>query len=179
MRKLTCDPKIEVLGAPLIANIENINADEIMPYLRKHHLDHVNPDKWYPLIDFLDVLNDMAEGHNLSSRLVGIGVEIFRTIKMPPELEHASLPEILNTWNDLYHMQHRGGDIGYVKVEQVDSTHYKTIHKNLYPDDMLYGVAYGMARRFAPKGSNYKVYYDEKVQRADDGGKETVIHIQW
>jgi len=179
MRKLSCDKNIEVLGAPLISNIENMSAQEIEPYLKKYQLLNIDPDHWYPMSSYLDMLNDMGQSYNLSSRLVAIGMEIFKNIKMPPELEHATLPEILETWNDLYHMQHRGGDIGYVKVEQLGETHYKTIHKNLYPDDMLYGVAYGMSRRFLPSGTSFKVYYDEQVRRVDDGGEETIIHIIW
>lgn len=179
MRHLTCAPNTKVLGAPLRSNLDNMATEEIEPFAAKYGLVNIQPDKWYPMQSYLDMLNDMGKSYNLTDRLVSIGLEIFQKIAMPPELENADLPTILNGWNDLYQMQHRGEDIGYVRVTKMSETHYKTEHKNLYPDDMLYGVAYGMAKRFLPHNTHFKVYYDPNANRVDQGGNQTVIHIEW
>ncbi|MBI1258821.1 MAG: hypothetical protein GC204_15230 [Chloroflexi bacterium] len=179
MRTLTCSPTVETLGAPMLSFIENMEAETIYPYLEQYGLTQIAPNQWYPLQTWLNVLNDMAQGTNLTSNLVAIGLEIIGNVVMPPELERASFPTVLNQWDAIYQMQHRGGDIGHVVVDKVSETHFKTTHNLPYPDDMIYGVGYGMARRYLPRGTQFKVYYDEKEPHLDEGGKRTVIHIKW
>jgi hypothetical protein len=82
-------------------------------------------------------------------------------------------------WDGLYQYLHRGGDAGKIVVEKITDTHYNTRHTVLYPDDMSYGVLYGYGRRFLPRGTQFKVYYDTSIQRLDDEGKFTDIHIEW
>lgn len=184
MRHLSCDPGMELIGQAALSFINNVQSSEIHPYLVKYGLTNVQPDQWYPASKIMDLMNDMAHGTNLTSNLVAIGMEIATNMVMPPEMEHAPLVAILEAWDVLYHMQHRnlvnpGVDIGYVKLEKVTENHYTTIHRHLYPDDMTYGLAYGMAKRFLPKGTHFKVKYDSEAPNRDQGGSVTIIHIMW
>ncbi len=179
MRHLTCDPKTEVIGQTVLSFIDNVQADEIRPYLAKHGLADIKPDVWYPCHLWLDVMNDLAKETNLSSNLVAIGMGVVDKMLVPPEMEKLTVGDILMGWNDLYHLQHRNGEIGYVKTEKVSDTHYKTIHLHLYPDDFTYGIAYGMAKRWLPKGTRFTVKYDPDVPALDKGGNLTIIHVSW
>lgn len=179
MRRLTCDSDVELIGQTVQAYLDNMESENIQPILEKHDLLNIQPDQWYSAQQFLNVLNELSERSNMSSSFVAIGMAVVEKMVVPPELEAASLGEVLAGWNNLYQIQHRGGEIGYIVVEKISDTHYKTIHRNIYPDDMSYGVAYGLARRWLPKGTPFTVKYDEHEKRMDNGGVETIIHLQW
>jgi hypothetical protein len=179
MRVLTCDPKVELLGTNLHAWLDNLEADVTEPILKKHDLTSFQPGTWYSCQKWLDVLNDLAQGANFNSACVAVGLSVGQTIPLPPELSNATLPEILNLWDSMYQSLHRGGDVGHIVSEQISDTHYVSRHTDLYPDDFSYGIAYGFTKRFLPRGTQFKVYYDESVQRRDQGGKVTNIHIDW
>ena len=179
MRKLECSPNVEVIGASVLSFVENVQSNEIHPYLEKYGLTDIDPHKWYPLQDWLNVINDMAEKENLSSTLVAIGMKIYQTIELPPEVENSTFAEILMGWDNAYQAQHRGGDVGEVLVEPLEDNHYKATINIPYPSDMIYGVAYGMGRRFLPDGTHFVVKYDPDSPRWEDGGDKTVLHITW
>jgi hypothetical protein len=54
------DPDSEVIGQSMLSLIQCINQEDIQPYLEKRNLTHIQPDKWYPVQDGLDVLNDIS-----------------------------------------------------------------------------------------------------------------------
>ena len=58
-------------------------------------------------------------------------------------------------------MQHRNGDVGEERAEKLGDKHLRLIMKTPYPDDLAYGVVWGMARRFLPTGTHFTVKYDE------------------
>jgi hypothetical protein len=180
MRTLTCDPSLELVGQTALAFFQNSEVDEIEPYLEKYHLDHMEPTQWYSATNFLAMLNEMAQHTNFTSSLVAVGIQVPMKMIVPPEMEKASLTDVLMGWDALYKMQHRGkGEMGYVKTEVVGPKHVKTTHHHIYPDDFTYGVAYGLAKRWSPKGVSFKVYYDPDVPRMDLGGDVTIIHVEW
>lgn len=179
MRHLTCDPNVEIIGAAMLSIMDNLNVSEIYPFLEKHGLVEIDPSQWYATHLWLNVMNDLAEHTNLMTNLVAIGLRIAENVVLPPELANATLPQMLEVWDNVYQMQHRGGDIGQVKTEKINDTTYKTTHVHLYPDDLTYGVGYGWAKRFLPTGTSFKVWYDESIPRMDEGGEETIIHISW
>lgn len=180
MRYLTCDPNVEVIGASMLSIVENMRADEIRPLLEKHNLTTIEPDKWYPAQDWLSAMNEIAQHPDTTPNFVAIGMEVATNIILPPDLDSPTLPQMLEMWDALYHMQHRGGDIGYVKTEKLGEKHYRTTHVHLYPDDFTYGIAYGWCRRFLPPGTRFTVKYENINRRLDMGnGDETVILVEW
>jgi hypothetical protein len=179
MRKLSCDPKLETVGSLMHVYINNLEADIVLPLAEKHGLTNIHENEWYPTHKLMEMLNELAESTNLGTASVAIGLSVGQTIPMPPELKDPTIHDILGIWNDLYQVIHRGGDAGHIEIQKISDTHYLTRHHGVvYPDDMSYGVLYGYGRRFLP-GIPFKVYYDEKTQRLDDGGKYTDIHIEW
>lgn len=180
MRILQCDPETELIGQAMSSIIDNLQSDEIHPILKKHNINTIVPDQWYKAQDFLDALNELHKSSGAMSNMVAVGMSVAEKMVTPPDLANAPLSLILNLWNDLYHLQHRGGkNMGYVKTEQLGETHFRTIHDHLYPDDFVYGLAYGMARRFLPRGTTFQVTYVEDKPRKDNGGDITVIDVIW
>lgn len=180
MRTLTCDPEIEVIGQSMLSIVHNLRSDEIRPILEKYELTDINPDEWYQAQNWLHAMNEIAAETDVMSNFVAIGMQIAENVVLPPELQNATLPQVLEAWDAIYQIQHRGGDIGYVKVETIDEKNYRTIHRHLYPDDITYGLAYGWCKRFLPAGVIFKVRYEDPFKRMDVGDHhETVILVSW
>lgn len=163
----------------MLSIVENIQHDDIQPYLDKYNLNTIDPQKWYSARNFIAILNEIGADNGGMMNLVAIGMAVAQKMLMPPELVNAPLSTILFLWNDLYHLQHRNGQIGEVKAEQINDHHIRTIHTHLYPDDFTYGLAYGMAKRFLPPGTVFRVTYDSSVPRIDEGGDVTIIDVEW
>lgn len=179
MRQLTCDPNLEIRGDALLSLLQNLRAENVAPYLGQFNLTDIHTDAWYPTRDFLDLLNelDRASGHVLD--YVAIGLSLAETAYMPPELEQAPFSEMLEGWDDHYQANHRNADIGHKVTKKISDRHYTITLGSIYPDDMEYGVVYGFAKRFLPPGTPFTVWYDEDIQRLDEGGEQTVIHVRW
>jgi hypothetical protein len=78
----------------------------------------------------------------------------------------------------VYLMQHRG-DTGEERVEKLGDQHMRLTMRTPYPDDLPYGVVWGMARRFLPEGTQFLIKYDETEPHRDLGGEYTVLDISW
>jgi hypothetical protein len=173
------DPNVEVIGQNLLSFMQNVEADAIRPILEKHGLTKINPEQWYPMQQWLDVLSDLSQQSGAMFNMVAIGAAISETAIMPPEVEQMSLEQFLLLINDVYQMQHRNGDAGHVKAERLGAKHMCLEAYVPYPDDLEYGTAYGFARRFLPPQISFTVEYDPDTPRRELGGDITLIHIQW
>lgn len=180
MHTFTCDPNTEIIGPVLMAYLDNVQSEIIEPIFRRHGMTNPNPEKWYPLQPVLDVLKELSKGDSATTNLVAIGVKIAEYGVEPEDIVNAPLPIVLEHWNDHMQISFRGGDVGIIITEKVHDKFYKTIQKNVFPDDLCYGLAYGFARSRLPLGTNFKVYYEEYNNRMDNGGADsTVICVEW
>jgi hypothetical protein len=175
------DPDSEVIGQQMLAFVQCVNNAQIMPYLEKHGLATIIPDKWYPLQSWLDVLHDLTSdrGGNAMFDLVGIGMKMVDTSVAPPGPEQLPFDEALEMVNAVNRLNHRNGDIGEYIIERVADRHVKVIARVPYPDDFLYGMFYGGTRRFLPPGTRFTVSYDDSAPRRGQDGETTIIHIKW
>jgi hypothetical protein len=173
------DPNVEVIGQNMLSFIQNIQAEAIQPVLEKHGLLNVQPDTWYRLQDWLDVLSDLSTQSGAMFNMVAIGTAISETALIPPEVAAMSLEQFLFIVDNVYQMQHRNGDPGHIQTEQVADKHIKLTVRVPYPDDLEYGTTYGFVRRFLPKGTNFMVEYDPDTPRREQGGDATIIHVTW
>ncbi|MCU0466744.1 MAG: hypothetical protein MUF38_19525 [Anaerolineae bacterium] len=181
MRKLTSHAASETLGVNFAAFVDNLMSEETRPVMEKYDIHNVNPHDWYPTQRLLAALNEIASQVNVTSNMIAIGMKIGEIVPLPPHMTSPTLPEVLMIWDDLYQALHRGPSSGEIKAERVSDTHYKTIHSVVYPDDMSYGILYAYGKRFLPRGTAFKVYYDPAQPARDYGGKgdTTAIHIEW
>jgi len=47
MRNLACDPQTEMIGQTGLSFVDNLQAEEVEPYLVKYGLTDVKPEQWY------------------------------------------------------------------------------------------------------------------------------------
>jgi hypothetical protein len=180
MRVFTCEPGTEVAGATVSSLVKNLTYAEYAPLVSKYHFDEVDPDEWYPLEDFLAFLTELMASPNQMFNLVAIALSIIEVAHMPPELENATLPQMVEGWDSHYQANFRNGYVGFKTTTRIGSQHYKIVLDGIVlPDDFEYGVLYGFARRYLPPGTQFTVWYDEKVKRRDHGGDVTVLHVKW
>jgi hypothetical protein len=64
-------------------------------------------------------------------------------------------------------------------VDAIEDGHVQITAATPYPDDLLFGVFYGMACRFLPPDTPFTVRFDDTVPTRDRGGEVTIIHILW
>ncbi len=174
-------PGAEVLGQAASAIFNHMLGDEVMDSLRKHGVDQLKPDEWYPVDKFIEVFADWFKNpENTSNQLVSVGMAIIHNAVLPPEMESAPLIDKLILLGKLHDINHRGsGDPGRYVIEQLGEKHLKYTTNTPYPDDMIYGYIYGVAKRFLPRGTHFTVSYDPDVPRQHEGGTHTVFHLRW
>jgi hypothetical protein len=177
------EPGIEVSGVSAQALTSSIIHKEIEAILIRHNLNNIDVEAWYPLQDVLDVFNELAAMSNKSDYFVGIGMAVAQNTYngLPDAMRKLSLIQFLNGYEQIYLTRQRcceNGDKGYLKPEQVDEHHIVVRMRVPYPDDLFYGIMYGLARSFRPAGKGFTVKYDPDLPRREQGATETVIHIR-
>jgi hypothetical protein len=180
MRKATCDPAAEISGQTLQAYIHNVQADIILPIFEKYGYKDIDPNKWYPLQPLLNILYELGTNADSTNNLVAIGVKIAEYGVEAAATDHASMPVVLEHWDEHMYASVRGGDIGHIVTEKLNDKSYRLTQKHVFPDDLCYGLAYGFARSRLPKGTSFKVEYEDYNHRIDNGdGDKTVILVKW
>lgn len=172
-------PDHEVIGQNLIDIANAIDSERFLPLFEEYGFTNIDPIRWYPFQDVLDVLSTIAtfEGHMFD--FVSLGMNSAAAAAIPPEFEQASFVEILYASPDVYRFNHRGTDVGDIVIEKLGKQHIRGTYRTPLPDDLWYGSVYGFVKRFAPKGTHFTVRYDENVTRRDHGGEVTVLHVEW
>ncbi len=155
--------------------LNGYNWQDIRPILEEHNLpSDIDPNEWYSLQDWLDVLGDITEGPVWLDYL-SAGMRIVETVAPPPP--SVDVDRFSFCLNAAFHAQHRNGDIGQYRVEQVGDQHIKVVADTPYPDDLHYGICYAYAQHCLPPGTAFHIWYDECV--VADPASPTTIHITW
>ena len=175
-----CDPGMEISGNLAISLLVNLQAETFQPFLQKHGFDDVKPDQWYSYQDLLNIFKDVAEQPGAMFDFVAVGMAAVDRYDLPPHIASMTLEEFfLKVLPTLVERQYRNGEPTRISVEKVAEKHLLIRTATAYPDDAAYGFMYGFARRFALKGSQFIVKYDENHTRHDVGGEDTHIHLTW
>lgn len=175
-----CDPNTEIIGQQALAFVENMSANTIRPYLEQRDLTAVDPMTWYPLQAWLDVLNELAKHKSATLDYVAIGTAMTQTVWLPAAMARLSMEEFfLTAISRIYQMQYRNGSAGSIEVQPIGTRRLRIRATTPYPDDLTYGVVYGFALRFLPRGTPVKVEYDPGVRRRDQGGEYTTMILEW
>ena len=169
----------EIIGQVILDFAEAIGSDRFHGSFEKHGLVDVDPAIWYPAQKWLDVLNDVAENNSAMFDFVSIGIKQIELAIMPPEFDDMSIEEIFISLEEAYQLNYRGSDIGSLHTEVLNEGHLCLTVRSFEPDDLWYGNAHGIMRRYAPPGTDYVVYYDPDLPRSDQESERTVLHIEW
>jgi hypothetical protein len=174
-------PDHEFLGR-VVLNMRSALGSQLVTFekvFEKYGLGDVDPAAWYPAQKWFDVINEIAEMGFPMMDFVGIGMKTVENAVIPPEARALPITEFLTGATKTYSLHNRGTDIGEQRCEVVSDTHVKMILRMPHPDDFWYGAFYGLMRNLLPVGTRVTVYYDKTQPRRDEGGEETVIHIDW
>lgn len=172
-------PDTEILGQVLLDLEQAIGSENFAPVLAQHGLTGLEPDLWYPAQPWVDVLNEIGENSSAMMDFVSMGIRQMELVQWPPEFDDMTISEILGVLDDVYRENYRGTDIGYLRMEQVGPKHVVLIVRSFEPDSLWYGNLYGIAKRFVPEGMGFDVYFDEEQPRREEGGEETILHLEW
>lgn len=170
------DPHVEVLGAVLLTFF-SAAGENIQPVLAKHGITHVEPKGWYPQQEILNIYREIAHHPSGMFDLVSIGMCIPEEAVFPPGIN--SVESAMQALDVAYHMNHRGGDIGYYHASQVGPNHVMVECRNPYPSDFDYGVLYGLTRRFRPSHTGFTVRRDESMPSRKHGADSCTYHVTW
>lgn len=178
----TFTPDMEVWGQVMMSFANATRAENIIPYLKKHNLFPIDPDRWYLAQPFLDVLHDIYEVDKTESvsDFVSIGLRISEEVLFPEDYDQYSFEEKMMIWDGVYQANHRGSMVGGIESELVIPGHIRYVLNTIYPDDLNYGVLYGIVRKHIPANTQFTVSYDESESpRSDNGGDFSVFDLKW
>lgn len=167
----------EQLGQMFLDIRHAINSEAFFPVFERHGLGEIDPEAWFPLQNFLDVLNEIEEQGGMFD-LISIGKKIGEDIDIPDDMRVLPFFQLLNLAPEIYKMHNRGSDIGWILVEEVDDKHHKLILCVPDPDDLWYGIFYGFSRRHLPSDQRFSIYYDPDEPRRNEGGSRTILHLK-
>jgi hypothetical protein len=177
MRKfVTSTPKSEVLGQLFLIFFNNLADAEIKPLLKKHNLERIEPERWYPQQVMFDVFREIHDKtSNVTDNLVAVGMKAVEAAAAPPGI--CSVESALGMLQVIHDLNVRNGVEGEgFPVKILGKGHAHVTNNTPYPDDAFYGYLWGLVRRFVLPGRSFTVR-----SLAADGNDEasTVFDVTW
>jgi len=176
------DPNVEVNGQTVLTILNAVNDGfkaNIVWIMKQHSLSDIEPKKWYSQQDWLDSLQDISDKIGYHT-LFSIGKGIPENSIFPKEINN--LKTALAGIDIAYHMNHRGGEIGFYKLTVFDSVHHSAEMecKNPYPCHFDRGIISAIARKFKPETSlGISVELDKSRPERSEGADSSYYLIRW
>jgi hypothetical protein len=175
------DPGAEVKGIEVTSivqaadHLSTVFGERMEEICAANGLASVRPDSWYALQSYLDALRTV-------DRQVGERAVFYIGKKLPELTEWPSgvgtVVEGMESISGAYETVHRGGDVGYYRVESVGDDRLRLRCKNPYPCALDRGVIRGTGERFSPPTAYVDLTERSTRCRADDGD-ECVYEVTW
>lgn len=172
----TREKGVEVNGQTVLAFLDGVPSSfesKTARILENHGIENPQPDKWYSQQAWLDAFKEVAENVG-ESTLTNIGKAIPDNAEWPPEVE--SIEGGIESIDDAYHMNHRGGNIGHYLVESVGENEAKIRCTNPYPCAFDQGIIEGVANEFGDGFPHLEEIGDEC---RGNGGEECTYQLTW
>lgn len=171
------DQGVEVRGETMQSFVEGIPSafeDRAERILEQNGVRNPQPGEWYPQEAWLGAFEDVAERVG-ESTLTNIGRSIPANAEWPPGIE--TVVEGLESIDDAYQMNHRGGEIGEYRVEEIDETTARIYCDNPYACAFDEGIVQATAEEFADAGvPRVREVSDEFSSEGDD---ICVFEVTW
>lgn len=146
---------VEVNGHTILSVVRAIPSyqTELELVLAKHGLKKIRSDGWYPQLFWLNAFREIGENYG-AEVLFSIGKAIPENAIFPFNME--TVQDALNSINIAYHINHRGGEIGYYKlIEYNQAKQTATMEcRNPYPSHFDRGIISAMVEKLSPSNKN-------------------------
>lgn len=170
------DDNVEVRGAAvksIVNGVPDTFTDKAREYLAEHGIENPQPDEWYSQQSYLNayeaIVSDIGE-----STLRQIGESTPENAEWPPGIEGPM--GALQSIDDAYHMNHRGGDIGYYEAEKVDDSTAVVYCQTPYPCAYDTALVKGTAGQFT---DGYVSLTEVSDHCRAEGGNECAYEVRW
>ena len=172
------DSNVEIIGKTVRVVVETMALFERMAtdIFAKHGIMNVADDGWYPQQAYLDVFREIYERIGLNTMKM-IGKQVPDKVLWPPNI--TTIEEALASIDVAYHMNHRGGEIGYYRFEQTGQRSGTIVSYNPYPCPFDHGLIEATAKKFASPGMHVHVAHDQSQPCRVNGGDRCTYHISW
>ncbi len=166
-------PDAEIRGGQILA-IQHAMGAIAAPYFKQAGLGEVQPDGWYSMAQYLEVIYDIVnENSSVMSELVALGVVVVEHALLPPEID--TLEKGLWAMQQGWKMNSRNAQDVIWQIEKLGENHFVCTTSSPFPADQEYGVLYGFARRFS-NGHRFVVSY-ENLEDRDCEEKEEIRFV--
>lgn len=143
---------VEVNGRTVLAVIDGVPTafeQKARRILRENGIEDPEPNGWYPQQAWLDGFAEIDESIG-GAALNQIGKSIPENADWPDDVD--TLVGGLESIDEAYQMNHRGGSIGYYDTEAIDATTVRVECKNPYNCAFDEGIIKATAMKFADSG---------------------------
>lgn len=139
--------------------------------LADNGIEDLDPEAWYPQEAWLASFEEIEEEIGTNT-LKKIGKAIPKNAEWPPGVD--TVVGGLESIDEAYHMNHRGGEIGYYEAETLDDGTVEVCCHNPYPCAFDQGILDGVVREFANKHVSITEVSDDC---RSNGGDECVYRV--
>jgi hypothetical protein len=173
------DPNCEVGGFIIVAYLQSMWAEDIVPLIKQHNLENVDPQGWYPQQKWLNFLTEVYKMPDGPSRMVSVGMKVGQVMPFPPEI--TSFEQVMEGMHMSMEMSHRNGEWGWVKCETLKPKHVRMTNYSPYSDESVYGAYWAFAQRFLPPRADFTVVSSQagKVRFPAADEPPLVIDFRW
>ncbi len=169
---------VEVNGETVLSVVAGLKKvqETSLKILADNGIVDPQPGQWYPQQAWLNAFKSISNGMGPAA-LRAIGQQIPVNAQWPPDVD--TVEKALASIDVAYHMNHRGGEIGFYHFESVGYRSGKMTCQNPYPSDFDLGIIEATARRFAPEGTYPVVRLDEMAPSRKKGGDACTYWVSW
>lgn len=176
------DEDVEVYGQTIIHVVEdalgrfsNTYQSRAREALAENGIDDAEPDEWYPQQSWLDTFDSI--GGQLEPHLLDrLGEQIPEVADWPDGL--SSIEAGLESIDEAYQRNHRGGEIGFYEFERIDSQTAAVTSETPYPCEFDRGLIRAVARRYAPVEA-FVFIEEEGSTCRQDGADACTYTVSW
>ena len=168
------NPHTKVKGQVMLDNIRAIGR-RAQPIVAKYGADKLDPNEWYPQQTWLDILRELS--HDGVLDLMALGNRLAENFRMPDG--EYSVPKLLNYMDEDYQKSHRNVGPVHFTIEVLGPRAVRIIDNSPYPDDLQFGLIFGLLDRLMPLDANLKVRYDRSLPCRSNGADETAYVVTW
>jgi hypothetical protein len=179
MRKfVTSTSQSEVLGQLFLIFFTNLVEAEVKPLLKKHNLEQIDPEKWYPQQVMFDIFREIYDNtSNFTDNLVAVGMKAVEAAAAPPGI--SSVESALGVLQVIHDLNVRNGVEGEgFPVKMLGKGHAHVTNNTPYPDDAFYGYLWGLVRRFVIPGRSFSVR-PLASSNGNNSDESTVFEVRW